>query len=97
MINIDELKVCPVCGEEFKPSTKSQVYCSKHCKSKAEYRRKLERTGTIITNKTVLESIMSKCNREDCKMYNSKVSNNCVALKDLNKRFIDNCSFYKHK
>lgn len=95
MIDIDELKVCPICGKEFKPATKNQLYCSQHCKYVANYRkRKIERG---IKSRTQLELTISKCYNDDCKMYNNKFSNNCSALHDINKKFIDSCPFYKHK
>lgn len=32
-------KICPICGEEFKPTSPSQKYCSKACSAIAERRR----------------------------------------------------------
>lgn len=32
-------KICPICGEEFKPTSPSQKYCSKKCSAIAEHRR----------------------------------------------------------
>jgi len=32
-------KICPICGEEFKPTSPSQKYCSKKCSAIAERRR----------------------------------------------------------
>lgn len=27
-------KVCPVCGKEYQPRSRTQVYCSKECKER---------------------------------------------------------------
>lgn len=32
-------KICPICGEEFKPTSPSQKYCSRDCSAIAEHRR----------------------------------------------------------
>lgn len=95
MTDINELRVCPICGKEFKPATKNQVYCSKQCKYVANYRKKKIERG--INDRKLLELTICRCYKDDCKMYNNKFINNCSALQDINKKFIDNCSFYKHK
>lgn len=33
------LKICPICGMEFKPTSPSQKYCSRDCSAIAEHRR----------------------------------------------------------
>lgn len=32
-------KICPICGEEFKPTSPSQKYCTRECSAIAEHRR----------------------------------------------------------
>ena len=35
--------ICPICGKPFEPDGPAQKYCSKQCRNRSHYRRRLAR------------------------------------------------------
>lgn len=104
-----EKGICEICGKEFNKVNIVQKYCSAKCRNIAKGRaRRIKRYNAPINNNFASVELIKedqymdqfKCNRKNCQLYcenNLYFENNCMALQDVDKNYILNCPFYKHK
>lgn len=73
-IDPSEIKICPVCKENFVATRKNQKYCSEKCKGKAKRQREEERAmkGPTKTNASLSE--IARLARENGMTYGEYVA-----------------------